>query len=335
MAPVVPLVMPGTVLPVADETVGIVGRAKIPTELAVGNTLVVDTATAGLTPRLPISLDPSGIPVRATPPGAVGDVGVDDEAKLLEPEPHIPDNPDVSNIPEVVDIPDVADPEDVDIPDIAMAPELAEAAGAVPTAIPPPSYVAVDPYMLDGEVPRVEHVPLLVIEVVPVTMGPGPTPGEAISVEPSGIPTGPAVEPVVMPSGEVAPTVGVGLATPPTCAMAVWQMTSGERTAAMNENFTCTLRFRNISPGAKPSGIDQSAVAAQEASGPHGLLPSERKIRFLLAGRWTARSACSIKYAFIVVARFRRRSNRARPGIQLRDPKGLCTSPLEPKNKFN
>jgi hypothetical protein len=141
MAPVVPLVMPGTVLPVVDETVGIVGSVEIPTELVVGNTLMLGTATAGLTPRLPISLDPSGIPVRATPPGAVGDVGVEDEATLLEPEPHIPDNPDVSNIPEVVDIPDVADiPDDVDIPDIAVAPELAEVAGVtVPTAIPPPS----------------------------------------------------------------------------------------------------------------------------------------------------------------------------------------------------
>ena len=96
--------------------------------------------------------------------------------------------------------------------------------------------------MLDGEVPRVEQVPLLVIEIVPVTMGAGLTPGDAISVEPSGIPAGPTVEPF-MPSGEVAPTVGVGLAIPPTCAMAGLQMMSGERTAAINENFTCTLRF--------------------------------------------------------------------------------------------
>jgi hypothetical protein len=97
--------------------------------------------------------------------------------------------------------------------------------------------------MPDGEVPRVEQVPLLVIDIVPVTMGAGLTPGEAISVEPSGIPTGPTVEPVVMPSGEVAPMVGVGLATPPTCAVAGLQMTSAGRTAAINEYFTCTLRF--------------------------------------------------------------------------------------------
>src|SRR6266481_201763 len=100
------------VLPVVDETaggdvtVGIVGtNAVVPT---VGNTLIVGTAAAELTPRLPISIDPIGIPVRAPPPGVVGDVdvGVDDEAMLLEPEPHIPDNPDVSSMPEVVEIAD-------------------------------------------------------------------------------------------------------------------------------------------------------------------------------------------------------------------------------------
>src|SRR6202171_5962860 len=155
---------PGRVLPtglvVGDETVsgdvtvGIVGtNGAIPT---VGNTLIVGTAAAELTPRLPISKDPNGIPVRAPPPGVVGDVdvGVDDEATLLEPEPHIPDNPVVSSIPEVVDIPDVAD-----VPDIAVAPDVAAVAGvAAPTSVPPPSKLAVDPYIPDGEVHKVEHV---------------------------------------------------------------------------------------------------------------------------------------------------------------------------------
>jgi len=118
-----------------EETVGIVGIAEVPTALVVGNTLIIGTAVAELTPRLPISVEPSGSPVRATPPGAVGDVdvGVDEEAMLLEPEPHIPDNPDVSNIPDVVDIPDVAV-----VPGIGS--DMAPVAGVVlPTAIPPPS----------------------------------------------------------------------------------------------------------------------------------------------------------------------------------------------------
>src|SRR3984893_14650967 len=128
--------LPGRVLPtvlvVGDETlsgdvtVGIVGiNGAIPT---VGNTLIVGTAAAELTPRLPISIDPNGIPVRAPPPGVVGDVdvGVEDAAMLLEPEPHIPDMPEVCSIPDVVDIADVAEiaddvesPGEVDIPGAA------------------------------------------------------------------------------------------------------------------------------------------------------------------------------------------------------------------------
>ena len=67
------------------------------------------------------------------------EVGDDDAATLLEPEPHIPDNPDVSSIPEDVDTPDVAEiADDVDIPDVAMVP-VAGVAVPVAIAIPPPS----------------------------------------------------------------------------------------------------------------------------------------------------------------------------------------------------
>jgi hypothetical protein len=141
---VVVLVRPGTVLPVivdegaaGDVTTGIDGAAKTPRELVVGSTPIVGTAAAELTPRLPISIDPSGIPVRAAPPGVVGDVdvGVEDAAMLFDPEPHIPDMPEVSTIPEVVNIPDVADiPDDVGIADVA-----AVAGAVVPSATPPPS----------------------------------------------------------------------------------------------------------------------------------------------------------------------------------------------------
>jgi hypothetical protein len=117
------LVVVGDEAVVGDATAGTVGTGTMVP--AVGDTPIVGTGAAELTPRLPISVDPNGIPARATPPGVVGDVGVEDEATLLEPEPHIPDNPDVSGIPDVVDIPDVAD----DIAD--GVPE--------PIAIPPPS----------------------------------------------------------------------------------------------------------------------------------------------------------------------------------------------------
>jgi hypothetical protein len=87
-------------LPIVGETVGIVGiNEPSPRVPAVGNALGSGTGGAEPTPRLPISVDPNGIPVRAPPPGVVGDVdvGVEDDAML--PEPHIPDIPEVSSIP--------------------------------------------------------------------------------------------------------------------------------------------------------------------------------------------------------------------------------------------
>jgi hypothetical protein len=232
------------VLVVADEaaaggvTVGMVGATAIgPTKPTLGVTLNVGTAAAELTPRLPISVDPIGIPVRAPPPGVVGDVdvGVEEETMLLEPEPHIPDMPEVCSMPEVVDIPDVADiPDEVDIPDVAVA------GAAVPIAIPPPSKLAVDPNIDDGAVPMVEHVVLLLgMEIVPVASpGAGLTPGDTISVEPNGIPVGETAEPVPRPSGDVAPRVGVGMAIPLTCAIAALQTKSVARIAAIGDNLT-------------------------------------------------------------------------------------------------
>jgi hypothetical protein len=184
-------------------------------------------------------VDPIGIPVRAPPPGVVGDVdvGVEEEIMLPEPEPHIPDMPEVCSIPDAAEVADdVASPGEVDIPDVA-----AVAGATVPTPIPPPSKLAVDPNIDDGAVPMVEHVvPLLGIATVPVASpGAGLTPGDAISVEPSGIPVGETDEPVVaMPSGEVAARPGVGLAMPLTCAIAALQTTSAGRIAAINDNLT-------------------------------------------------------------------------------------------------
>jgi hypothetical protein len=232
-------------------TVGRVGKAAVdPTEPTMGDTPSVGTAAAELTPRFPISVDPNGIPVRAAPPGVVGDVdvGVEDAVMLLEPEPHIPDMPEVSSVPEVVDVPDVAEiADDVDSPDGAGIPDevdiadVAAVAGApVPIAIPPPSKLAVDPNIDDGAVPMVEHVVLLLgMEIVPVASpGAGLTPGDAISVEPSGMPVGETAEPVPIPSGEVAPRVGVGTAIPLTCAIAALQTKSAARTAAISDNLT-------------------------------------------------------------------------------------------------
>jgi hypothetical protein len=129
----------GIVLAVAGETVGIVGSGDLgPTVPVMGNTLAVGTAGAALTPRLPTSVESSGTPARAPPLVGLDDVGLDDAAMLLDPEPHIPVNPDVASIPEDVDSPDVAEiAVDVDIPD-----DVAAVAGVmvpVAIAIPPPS----------------------------------------------------------------------------------------------------------------------------------------------------------------------------------------------------
>jgi hypothetical protein len=99
------------------------------------------------------SVESSGIPIRVLPVVvAVVEVGVEDAATLLAPEPHIPDIPDVSSTPEAVDIPelcsipDVVDmPEVVDSPvdmpgDAAVLPADAPVAGMeAPGVIPPPS----------------------------------------------------------------------------------------------------------------------------------------------------------------------------------------------------
>ena len=245
-----------------DETVGekvMVGTVGSGAIVAtVGATLTIGTAAAELTPRLPISVDPNGTPVRGTPPGVVGvvDVGADDEAMLLDPEPHMPDNPEVS-IPEVVEIPDVAGIPDVDIPDVAAV--------AAPIVTPPPSKVDVDPNIPDGEVPMVEHaVPLFGTEIMPVAaVGAGLTPGDAISVEPRGIPVGETAEFVPIPSGEVASMVGVGLAIAVTCALATLQTNSAGMNAAINASLIGALRFPTALPRRAPINLATIALGAR------------------------------------------------------------------------
>jgi hypothetical protein len=128
---------------VMGETGGTAGANELgATSPAIGNRPGAGTAGAELMPRLPISSDPNGIPVRAAPPGVVGevDVGVEDAARLLEPEPHAPEIPDVSIIPEDVDVPGVAIVSGVAVPVVTGLPVVAAVAGpAVPAAVPPPS----------------------------------------------------------------------------------------------------------------------------------------------------------------------------------------------------
>jgi hypothetical protein len=245
-----------SVVGVALESVGIVGIDELaPTVPTTGDRFGNGTGGVELTPRLPISNDPNGIPVRATPPGAVG-VGLDDAAMLLEPAPHIPDIPEVSSTPDdpvvtgIWDVTGVVD--DVDVP-------AAVAGAAVPTDMPPPSKLADEPNISEGGVATVGHavlVEVVGIVMVPVTpAGSGLTPGEPISVEPSGIPAGE----LATPSGEVAPTAGVGVTVPSncpsTCAVATLQKTSAGTTAPINENLIGVLRLQAVSPRRAPISI--------------------------------------------------------------------------------
>ena len=75
------------------------------------------------------------------------------------------------------------------------------------------------------------------------------------------MPVGETVDPVTMPSGEVAPTVDVGSAIPPTWAIAALQTRSGERTAVINETLIGVLRFEAASPSRAPTSVSFPTIA--------------------------------------------------------------------------
>lgn len=191
----------------AEVTTGMVGTVGA-TTLVVGTTLGRGTIAAELTPRLPTSVESRGMPVRGAPPCVVGDVGIDDAARLPEPEPepHMPDMPEVSIMADVVGTADPLDIPIADVPGIAVGLDAAAVAGiAVPTDMPPPSKEDVDPNIVVDELPMVE-------QPVPIgDVGVGLTPGVAISVAPSGIPVPPTGVLGSVPSGEVAESEGVGV----------------------------------------------------------------------------------------------------------------------------
>ena len=145
------------------------------------------------------------------------EVGLDDAAMLLEPDPHIPDKPDVASIPDVIDIPDVDDtPDDDAVPDdVEALPGVAGPAGiVVAAAIPPPSYVVGEPNVPNGEVATVEHAaPLLAFGMVIVPVTPLGTVLPAVDAA-SGNPFGPIDSLGATPSEEVVPSEGIAVPIP-------------------------------------------------------------------------------------------------------------------------
>ena len=85
---------------------GLIGTAVV----AIVGALGPGTASRLLMPRLPISVDPKGIPTPRPEPLAV-DVGVDDAAGFVAPEPHMLERPEVSIMAVVAGNPDVAEPD--------------------------------------------------------------------------------------------------------------------------------------------------------------------------------------------------------------------------------
>jgi hypothetical protein len=179
----------------------------MPLPIVEGFGLGVGTTSNGLTPALPISTEPNGIPVRGRPPGDADDVA----ALVVE---LVPQAPDIAALP----------------------------GSDVPVPVPPPSKVVLEPDIPDDGLPMTKHVvPFPVIPIVPA--GAPLSPGDASSVAPMGIPAGGTGEPDAMPSGEVALIPGVGLPILPTCANAGMQPKSAACIAAIN---TCRIMISII-----------------------------------------------------------------------------------------
>jgi hypothetical protein len=145
---------------------------------AIGETNIVDTGGGGLSPKLPISVEPNGIPAR--PACNVDRVGID------EPAPAVPAPP-------------------VPAPPVPAPPVPAQALVA-PPGMPPPSNRGV----------AVCDICPPVVEQLMVVGGAGLVPGAVISVAPSGMPVGATGEPDPMARGDVALSGEVPI--PPTCA---------------------------------------------------------------------------------------------------------------------
>jgi hypothetical protein len=163
------------------------------------------TVVIGATPALPISSEPKGIPVRATPPAVSGAVDVAVAVVVV-----LPQGPEV---PGTVGVPDVTAPIDVPIVVAVVVPiEVPTVAPIVPFVTPPPSKTEVEPEIGVVGGAMIAHgdtVPTNpVVEVPNAPESRGLTPPVDSSVEPKGIPVGPTV-PVVVPSGEVAPMLGI------------------------------------------------------------------------------------------------------------------------------
>jgi hypothetical protein len=182
-------------VPIEDE-IAVVGHGTLPagvTELCTG-------LGNGLMPAFPISVDPIGMPTGLVPvrelPGDEADApGLEDAVVPIAPPAHgleaPPDMPVLSNREVDPDVPPIAPL----LPDIEVeVPELGVVASA--------------------DVPRPEHVAVVMEPRGDVPAAIGLTPGVASSVAPSGTPVVPTDPPGPIPSGELMPSEGMPVDIP-------------------------------------------------------------------------------------------------------------------------
>jgi hypothetical protein len=206
------------------------------------------TVVIGATPALPISYEPSGIPVRATPPAVSGAVDVAVAVVVV-----LPQGPEV---PGTVGVPAVTAPIDVPIVVVVVVPIDVPAVVPIdPVVIPPPSKTQVEPEI--GVVGRaiIEHgdeLPVMPVLVPNAPESRGLTPGVESSVEPMGIPVG-ATVPVVVPSGEVAPMLSIVVVA--ICAKAIFEQNTGIVSASNARRMSHLLQKAGSSRAAR-SGLN-------------------------------------------------------------------------------
>ena len=191
----------------------------------------------GLSPPVPSSVDPIGIPARPT---VLREPMVGDEADAFGPDnavaalAHVPDAVPAIPVPSNSGV-------GADVPDIAPVAE--DSPGSEPAVPPvelpmPEVAVCIAPMVL-------EHAEGAVIALKPDEFAViGLTPGVASSVAPSGTPVTPTGAAAPIPSGEVMPSGGV-MAPMPTCANAAPTSNNDQTIAATKTPFAvfCALKF--------------------------------------------------------------------------------------------
>jgi hypothetical protein len=229
-------------IPVVEEAPVLRHGVVAPNVAAGADGLGARTTDGGLSPPAPSSVEPSGIPTRATDDAEPIPVG--EEADAAGPAKELP--PIGAQVPDAVpampppsktevetDVPAVDIPVPVDVPVIEVSmPDV------VPLELGKPNDVC------GIEPPTPEHVVTLLV-VSPSGDVPdvnGLTPGDASSVAPMGIPVGATGAPGPMPSGDVMPSAGPGeIFIPPTCAEAGPQLRRATAVTAIDKRVIVTF----------------------------------------------------------------------------------------------